>query len=249
MRPPTILVLWEDHYFTTLASVLEKFAKTLHPGVPMSLLHRAVEGYSNFPGFLEENWQEWRTRGLEEMFESKSVDYVLCIADADRAHECSKTIVPFHLGQDSSHWLESANQDWTESLRNKVTMEPERIFGRFLRWNRESVVIACYDQSEVMEALQKPDIPRRTLDSFWQHCQPVPQHIDDCDFANHYMTPTRCLEQMTRHLGHIRLKKNSEAVETALSLFPTPIPRSLQERLPDFVQFGHLLCELSALPF
>jgi hypothetical protein len=166
------------------------------------------------------------------------IEHLICVADADRAHECCAAQNPVAVASPTADWLDQANALWTAKLRAAATTMPERVHGRFLRWSQESLLIAAHDVTEALAALGCRD--RGRLEKHLAACSPSPLSIADVDFADAFRKPERCLEDMLKATGTHVPKKGSpprgDAIEAAL----TNAIAKLCGRVPDLVALAHL---------
>jgi hypothetical protein len=169
------------------------------------------------------------------------IDVLICVADADRASQCCPALENPERNTPTNNWITEANEAWTEHLRTFTKHKPTRIFGRFIRWNKESIVISCFDQEDVVAQLCLQEPSPDVLDHFLGNCNPDPRSNTDAEFVDTYRSPGRCLEGAMQELGHTNPNKNQQEVNDALSEFPRVPSASLLNRMPDFVQLAELI--------
>ncbi len=237
------VVCWEDRYFEGLDAVLRRIRR--HENASLlpepAIKPETVGGYGGFADYVRRDWAVARRRGMPGF---GVPDYLFCVADADRATEVCQGISANPTGN-TEDWCEEASQIWTDSLRGLAAQESERIFGFFLRWSRESVLIAGFDEFDMIAMLSNGDasLHEREYKAFLQSCQPDPRSVER--FVDAYTKPSRCFEGLAKAVGHERLRKTDPKVEDALKQFPRDPSVSLLSRLPDLVHIAQEINRLS----
>jgi hypothetical protein len=121
---PRVATLWEDTYCDKLDLLLKRCMKRLQ-GPPVAIEPFPAHGNSKFDGYVLKNWPNARRLGLTR---SGPIDFLICIADADRATACCDSILPPPLPEDAKEqldqWIEDANAKWTEKLRTSAHIDP-----------------------------------------------------------------------------------------------------------------------------
>lgn len=238
-----ILVVWEDRFHDKLDLCMKRMLR--HLGLaPPALFFDRVLGYGGFEPYVKESWPEAAHRGLVRPGNRSGgpIDQLICIADADRAHECCAAQNPASVAGPTAIWLAGANDLWTAKLRAAATTKPERIHGLFLRWSQESLLIAAHDVPEALAALGCRDQGR--LAKHLAACSPSPLSVADADFADRFRKPERCLEDMLKASGARVPKKGApprgDAIEAALA---SDVAK-LCGRVPDLVTLANLASSL-----
>lgn len=237
------VVCWEDRYFEGLDVVLRRIRR--HENASLfpepAIKSETVKGHGGFVDYIRKDWPIALRRGIPGF---GVPDYLLCVADADSASQVCRGISTPPLGN-SDDWCEQANQTWTASLRGLAAQESERVFGFFLRWSRESVLIAGFDEPAMIERLANGafSLHKQTFEAFLQSCLPEPRSIQR--FVDAYTKPNRCFDGLVEALGHKSLRKTDPKVEDTLKQFPRSPGESLLSRLPDLVGMAREINRLS----
>ncbi len=240
-----VLVVWEDRFHAKLNLCLKRALR--HLGVPPPVLFfNKVLGYGGFKSYVEASWPEAANRGLVRTSNRSGgpIHHLVCVADADRAHECCDVDNPTKVAGTTSAWLAQGNERWTAKLRATATTAPERIHGRFLRWSQESLLIAAHDVDPALASLgcRNAGLVRKHL----QTCIPSPLTTPDADFADSFRKPERCLEDMLKAAGTSIPKKGAVSREDAIDAASTHAIAKLCARVPDLAALAHALCDLPA---
>jgi hypothetical protein len=210
-------------------------------------LAASAQGHSGFASFVERNWETARRAGwkLAGAGPATPVDYLVCVADADRAEECCAAAGPAPAAPNSTAaWVENAGALWTAQLRAATRIGPDRVHGRFLRWNLESVLAALFDLPNALRQLAHFDAD--ALDAFVAACVPDPRNLPSPgSFVDHFRDSRKCLGDMvTAARAHPRvLSRSSPGRVFALDEAATdgPALQLLLERIPDLRATAALL--------
>ena len=240
-----VLVVWEDRFHAKLDLCLKRTLR--HLGVPPPVLcFDKVLGYGGFKSYVEASWPEAAHRGLVRTSNRSGgpIHHLVCVADADRAHECCAVDNPTTVAGSTAAWLAEANERWTAKLRATATTAPERIHGRFLRWSQESLLIAAHDVDQALAPLGCRDLGR--VRKHLQACSPSPLSTPDAEFADSFRKPERCLEDMLKAAGASIPKKGAVSRDDAIDAASTHAIAKLCARVPDLAMLAHLVSGLPA---
>lgn len=234
-----VLICWEDAYFDGLARCLRRArrARAQDGAVDPALHSVSVLGNGGFAPYLRRTWPVARVRGIPRS--GGPMDYVICIADADRAADCCGIALPPPPPALTDAWTDAANQRWTEQLRREADDDREQVFGRFLRWNKESLLIAGHDVPGALAQLSCRDAVnlRRHL----AVCDPSPLSLDDGAYVHRYRSPGRCLQDMLKAGKGPALSKGDKRLDDALGEIAEGALAALLARVPDLVGLAELL--------
>ena len=168
---------------------------------------------------------------------------MICIADADRASDCCKSVNKPALVEDTNQWIKTANDQWTTELRGFTTLDSEHVHGRFFRWSKESVLTASYDNKEVLAKLGVTDTKR--LDLFLDRCRPTnPIDVKDSDFIHEFRNPQSCLKDGFQNAKITCPKKNSQIIDDAIDKASKVNLEKLLARLPDLRMLSEFIISL-----
>ncbi len=233
---PTLLVVWEDRYCDELHRLLKRSVRYIR-SVNLPMNKESVEGNGKFKNYLKTTWPIVRKTGF---LRSSPIDYLICVADADRASKCCTSIREPTPSADLTEWIKASNEKWTEELRDFTSLDPDRIHGRFFRWNKESVPAACYDSNEVLAKLGIPN--PRILDNFLDKCKPVnPRTAEDADFTHQFRKPGNCLKEGFENVGIKWPGKNAQIIDDAIGKASEVHLEKLLKRLPDLRMLAELI--------
>jgi hypothetical protein len=234
-----VLVVWEDLFHEQLDRCLRRALR--HLGLPSpDLYFDTCRGNTRFPPYLERDWPKAAHHGLPKS--RGPIDYLVCVADADRAQDCAP--IPSHTREAASTtaWLARADEAWTGTLRKAAPLGAERVFGRFLRWNKESLLVAAHDVDEVLQHLQCRD--RAAVNAYLRDCAPSPLATPDAAFVEHFRRPGGCLDAMLKAAGAPPLKKGAPPLESALGEASQRAIDRLCARVPDLVTLAEAISRL-----
>ncbi len=132
-----VLVCWEDEYHAKLDLCLKRALHTVGDGSSPALFFAGVRGNGGFEPYVRRDWPKAVRVGLPKS--GGPIDYLVCVADADRAQDCCGVDRPPPAPAGTAEWVTRANELWTGRLRTAATRSADRVIGRFLRWNQESL--------------------------------------------------------------------------------------------------------------
>lgn len=235
-----VLVVWEDHFHAKLDVCLRRALRQLGLASP-ELYFDGCDGNTKFHPYLVRDWPKLARSGLPKS--GGPIDYLLCVADADCAHDCAP--IPPHTSEPATTaaWIARANDAWTAALRQVAPLAPERVFGRFLRWNKESLLLAAHDVDEVLQLLDCRD--RAAVTTHLRACAPSPLGLPDTAFVDSYRKPGGCLAAMLKAASAPPVKKGTPPAESALEEASRRAIDRLCARVPDLAA---LAAVISGLP-
>lgn len=239
-----VLVCWEDRWHGKLDVCVRRALRHLGLSSP-ELFFDDCRGNGGFVPFVEGDWPRLAQRGLAKS--RGPIDFLVCVADADRAHECAPIASHTTEPAGTAAWIERANEAWTTRLRGAATLAGERVFGRFLRWNQESLLIAAHDVDGVLPLLGCRD--RAAVVRHLRACKPTsPLDTPDAAFVDQHRKPGRCLEDMLKAVGAPAFKKGGQPSDDALDLASARAVDRLCARVPDLAALARAISERSATP-
>jgi hypothetical protein len=236
-----VLVVWEDLHHDKLDLCLKRAIRHLGIASPQ-LSFVNCRGNGGFAPYLAQNWLRLSRSGLVKS--GGPIDHVVCVADADRAHECCAVPSPTTVTAPTATWLARANEAWTAKLRTPETVVPERVHGLFLRWNQESLIIAAHDVDEALVALGCRD--RGQVKKHLGACLPSPLSTPDVDFADAFRKPERCLEDLVKAAGARMPGKGTPPRGDALEAASSRAIDRLCARVPELPALARFVGGLSA---
>jgi hypothetical protein len=235
-----VVVVWEDRYSAKLDLCVRRALRHLGLTTP-ALFFDKVLGYGGFGSYVVRSWPVAVRHGFPKS--GGPIDHLVCVADADRAHECCDVDNPATIGGVTVAWIEGANDRWTRKLREVASVAPDRVHGRFLRWNQESLLVAAHDVDQALTALGCRD--RARIEKHLRACSPSPLAIADSDFVDAFRRPERCFEEMLKAAGASVPKKGAPPRGDAIEAASQHAMAKLCARVPDLAGLAQLV---SALP-
>jgi hypothetical protein len=237
-----VLICWEDEYCDKLDVCLRRARHALagpEDAAPL-LMKVSAKGHGGFLPYIRKGWPIARHKGIPKS--GGPIDYLVCIADADRAPDCCGVGAPPERPADTSAWVREANQRWTAQLQKEAQDQEGRVIGRFLRWNKESLLIAGHDVPAALDRLGCRD--GGGVRSFLQGCKPDPRGLQDHLFVDHYRQPGSCLQELLKAGNGPRLGKGDRRMDDALGEIADHALPNLLSRIRDLAELAELLRRL-----
>lgn len=237
-----ILVCWEDRYHGKLDLCLRRAVQMLEAPPELRLFFDDVRGNGGFEPYLKQDWPKAVRVGLPKS--QGPMDALLFVADADRVQQCAAVAPPPPAPASTQAWLDAANQAWTERLRAAAPLAAERVHGRFLRWNQESLLIAGHDHPRALSCLgcREPSGVLRYL----QRCAPNPAEVSDALFVDQFRKPGRCLQELLAAGKAAPLKKGDPELDDALDELSRSAMPQLGARITDLTGLASLIQTLAS---
>jgi len=246
-----ILLCWEDKNYQAIDRAFRRVRRHFSSQVSgecqaPALFPFSVRGHGGFQPFINNDWPIAHSRGL--LKSAGPIDHTICIADADRATECCDIEKPPKPPESTDDWIRKANVLWTERLRGWTDQAPDRIHGCFIRWNRESIVIAGFDNPAVLTRLADGNkYNTEELATFLKQCGPDPSKMPLDKFVDEFRTPTGCLAEMIEAMKLRPRKKTDQSCDDAINEISKRDILKLSERVPDLTCIARLVVSLSKI--
>src|SRR5262245_61527993 len=109
-----VLVCWEDRRHGKLDACVRRAIRHLGLASP-ELFFDDCRGNGGFVPYVERDWPRLARHGLPKS--AGPIDRLVCVADADRAHECAPVASHTTEATSTATWLDRANEAWTAVLR------------------------------------------------------------------------------------------------------------------------------------
>lgn len=235
------LVVWEDAYFDGLSPFIRRRLRAVEAGrTPAHLAFFAAQGNGRFTNIVSK-WSAMRERGLPT--DPGPLDHVICVADADRVHE------PLHCEappKDLAHvpdWHVRTQGRWEEHLR--LACEPHlrsTVHGALLRWSKESLALAGYDQPPFREHLNI-DVHEARVRKVLEECVPDPSKVEQAKFTDAFRKPVKCLSTLRGR----DLKKDHPSIDDLLKALAGHYLDVVRSRVPDIDAIVQTMVHLSTL--
>ncbi len=243
-----VLVVWEDTYFQPLDDILNRVVKKQAPSVEVSrptVLHHTARSNTAFERYVETTWPKIRVRGLP--INPGAVDHVVCVVDADKLSDLLRQMPPPpNAASGIVAWHATAEHLWNSHLRSKCPPDgptAASVHGVVLRWSKESVLLAGYDQASFAQHLDC-DIATLEIEQYLKSCHPAPSEIDGEGFANSFRRPLQCLRGLRKAAKLAELPKNSPQFDDVLRKLGRECLGKLCERTPDIPRIAELVWKL-----
>jgi hypothetical protein len=228
-----VLVCWEDRFHEKLDLCLRRaLRRSARPGP--ELFFDDARGNGGFEPYVRRDWPKLVQKGL--LKSGGPIDYLICVADADRASTCCSIELPPAAPSSTSAWVQRANEAWTDALRRAAGLESARIFGRFLRWNQESLLIAAYDIEGALKRLGCRDL--EAVKTYLRSCAPSPADAPNELFTEQYRKAGKCFEEMLKAGRGSPLRKGSQPRDDALEEASRLAIDRLCARVPDLADLA-----------
>ncbi|HEX7841968.1 MAG TPA: hypothetical protein VF469_31070 [Kofleriaceae bacterium] len=246
-----VLVVWEDTYFQPLDDILNRVVKKRAPRHDASrptVLHHTARSNAAFERYVETTWPRVSARGLP--MSPGAIDHVVCVVDADKLSDFLRQHVspPPTAASDVVAWHATAEQLWNSHLRSKCPPggpTVASVHGVVLRWSKESVLLAGYDQAPFAQHLDC-DHAAPEIEQYLKTCNPVPSEIGGEGFSNSFRRPLQCLRGLRKAAKLAELPKNSPEFDDALRKLGRESLGTLCERTPDIPRVAELIWKLHA---
>ncbi len=245
-----ILAVWEDDYWEPLDRVLKRLVRLAAPApdaeVPAVLGH-TTRSNGAFGRYARITWPAVRSRGMPA--NAGAIDHLVCIVDGDRLHDLLPAQIPGPPADATAvpAWHANAERAWQEHLRSHCDPggPPETtVHGVVLRWAKESLLLAGYDQP-AMEAHLGITADRPEVSTALSRCAPSqPQRVDDASFTDTFHRPSTCLDILRKACGQSALHKSAPEIDDALRALGRDSLPTLRARVPELARVAALVWRL-----
>lgn len=248
-----VLVVWEDTYCESLGGLVKRLVHARAPApdaeMPIVLPHTS-RGNGGFDRYVHTTWPAIRVRGLP--VDPLPIDHLVCVVDGDHLHELLPLKVPRPpAGVPAvAAWHAAAERAWHEHLRAQCDAggPPETtVHGVVLRWAKESLLLAGYDQP-AMEAHLDVAAGHPGVAATLARCRPRPEGVDDALFTDTYRQPSTCLKSLREVCGLDVLHKSAPELDDALRALGRESLAKIRDRVPDLAHLAALVWELHRGP-
>jgi len=244
-----VLVVWEDTYWEPLKGLVKSLVRAQAPAssaeLPTVLCHTARSN-SAFDRYVHTTWPNVRSRGLPA--DPLPIDHLVCVVDADCLHELLPALVPRPPEEAGAiaAWHSAAERKWQEHLRAQCDPSgppAATVHGVTLRWAKESLLLAGYDQT-AMEAHLEIGAEHPDIAAVLARCAPRPEDVADERFTDTYRRPSRCLKLLREARDLSELHKNAPEIDDALRALTRESLLKLRDRVPDINRIATLIWAL-----
>lgn len=236
------MVYWEDRFHDKLDLCLRRAIRsnTAPAHAELQLFFDDVRGNGAFGRAVRTDWPKLVGKGLPKS--AGPIDYLVCVADADKATDCCPIEPAPPPGQSTEAWVKEANKAFTAALRAEASIASERVFGFFLRWSQESLLIAAHDVEATWKRLGCTNL--QALQAFITACKPSPHQISDHDFTDHFRKAEQCLAGLLQAGGAPNSRKGAVPRDDALEEASRAAIDKLCARVTDL---AHLATHIASL--
>lgn len=237
----SIVVAYEDQYCDALHLFLKNLRRD-HGAAGIVLEARPVGGTGNFtreaPKHLRLPLAQTKT----------PPDRVVCLGDADKPTNLTAD-APVRPVEASTAaldaWILDLERTWRTSLiRGAKLSDPDaaRLSTVCLRWNKESLLIACPDALVSYAQKLGGDAAVRTW--LTTRCDPDPHHVLDREYTSTYRRPDQCMGDVIRQFAGRSYKKGRDD-EDILKQHVIPDPQRRAQVLARCPDLARLVAELA----
>lgn len=244
-----VLVVWEDAGWKVLGALAKRLVSTT-PVTPderyPTVIGHTTEGNGRFAHYVDSTWPRVRPGGLP--VDKGPIDHLVCVIDGDRAHERVKEIArPPKDPAATTAWHQDAEAAWTAWLRQRCPTDgppATTVHGVVLRWSKESVLLAGYDQPATSEHLaldvEHPDVTAMLETA----CTPDPRTVADGAFADTFHQPFDCVNQLRKARKLTAVAKNAPEIDDAIRDLTRQSLSMIRTRVPDLARLADLIWSL-----
>lgn len=243
------LVVWEDEKFEALGAIAKRVVRVTRTASdddgPRVLSHK-TKGNGMFGHYVAVTWTNVRRHGLPT--DPGSIDHLIGVVDADVLHRLVPGVEKPPVAPDAvAEWHANASSIWQRWLRDRCDPAgpaPTTVHGVVLRWAKESVVLAGYDQPAAASHLGvDPNTPdaRTMLDEL---CPVHPGAVAPALFTDTFRRPLGCLDLLRRARKLGALKKNAPAIDDAIKALMRDSLAIVRARVPDLDRLAALIWDL-----
>lgn len=223
-----ILVVWEDERHQALDELVRE--RTPATG-QLELLFYGTGGNRNFQGFATARWPDVRAKGLPT--NPGAIHHAICVVDGDRLREfvSSVGVIPVSAA-DIPRWHSHAETEWQKWLDGYYGSSPSGLHGIVLRWAKESIVLAAYDDSLAKTAVGL-DVRLSGASAHISSCVPSPPSVPDADFTNTFRDPLTCIRDLFLANGRQCPRKNNPVYDDLIRDIARHRVTAVYDRVPD----------------
>jgi hypothetical protein len=243
-----VLVVWEDAHCEALGALIRRAVRTR--SAPDAVAGPAVvchtsRGNGTFARYVRDTWPLARVRGVP--LDPHPIDHMICVVDADRLHELKGVVTapPDATATDAWHAeVERAWQGWLRSQCDPDGPPVTTVHGLVLRWAKESVLLAGFDQPAWVRFLEVDTSALAVQTELRRQCTPYPSEVPDVSFTSTFRRPLSCLHLVRQACRLSRLDKNDVAIDDALYALARESLPTVLARVPDLGRLTSLIWSL-----
>jgi hypothetical protein len=246
-----ILVVWEDAYCESLGALVRRAVQA--KGDPEAtqkptVVRHTSRGNTKFSHYVRATWPLARARGVP--LDARPIDHMICVVDADRLHDLPDlkgviTKPPDVTATDD--WHAAASRAWEDWLRSQCLPDGPpvtTVHGLVLRWAKESVLLAGFDQPAWARHFQVDTSASAVQVELRRQCTPHPSEVPNEVFTNTFRRPLPCLQLVRRICNLGRLDKNDVTIDDAVSALARESLSTILARVPDLARLTSLIWAL-----
>jgi hypothetical protein len=246
-----ILVAWEDLYFEAMAALVKKVVRATAspPDSAPTVLSFSPKGNGNFERYVHDTWPNVRGKGLSTA--PGHLDHLVCVVDGDRLHDLLPAVAKRPSDPDAvAPWLAQAEVQFTTWLRERCPPSgppATTVHGFVLRWSRESLVLAGYDQPSFAARLGVDVAQRTVADMLSEFCKPKhPNQVPPARFTDTFVRPAGCLQALRKAAGRPPIDKNAPDIDDVIRDLSKEGLAIVRSRVPDLDRFAALVTQLAS---
>lgn len=247
-----VLVAWEDEKFDRLGELVSRVVHSSAPAHGVEhprVVHDSAGTNGAFARYVGAAWPRARTLGVAR--DPKPFDHLICVVDADRLHD----LIPASIKKAPNDatgvaaWHADATEKWTAWLRSKSDAagpDPKTVHGVVLRWSKESLVLAGYDQPAAAVHLEIDVAHSDVAAALRTQCNVHPSTIEDRLFTDTFRQPRHCVDLLRVARKLRKLPKSAQPFDDALKALAKESLAIVRTRVPDIDQLARLIWSLHA---
>ena len=243
-----VLVVWEDAYCESLGALVKRAVHAHRAPDAVArptVVRHTSRGNTKFSRYVRETWPLARANGVP--LDSHPIDHMICAVDADRLHELPGVDVTPPGVTATDAWHAEAERAWQVWLRSQCAPDGPpvaTVHGLVLRWAKESVLLAGFDQPAWKQFLEVDTSAPAVQTELRRQCTPHPSEVSDVVFTNTFRRPLSCLQLVREACKLSRLHKSDVTIDDAVYALARESLPTILARVPDLARLTSLIWSL-----
>jgi hypothetical protein len=243
-----VLVVWEDAHCEALSVLMERAIRAHSAPDAVArptVIRHTSRGNGKFSRYVRDTWPRARVRGVP--IDPHPIDHMICVVDADRLHDLLSVAAPPPDVTARDAWHAAAERDWQVWLHSQCAPDGPpvtTVHGLLLRWAKESVLLAGFDQPAWKQFLEVDTSARAVQTELRRQCTPHPSEVSDVLFTNTFRRPLSCLQIVRQACKLGRLHKNDVTIDDAVYALARESLPTILARVPDLARLTSLIWSL-----
>jgi hypothetical protein len=248
-----ILVVWEDTYFQPMATIVNHAVTARRAAEDVAtprVLGHTTRSNTAFDRYVSTSWPNASVRGLP--MDPGPIAHCVCVVDGDKLARLLPDAIPQPPRDPAgiAQWHATAERAWNEHRRGKNAPDgpaAERVHGVILRWSKESLLLAGYDQAGFAHHLSC-HISTHAVAEVLKACTPPLDAVPPAAFSDTFRNPDQCLRSLRQAADREPLAKNAPQIDDALRRLARDSLTTLCARVPDLWRIADLVWQLHRPP-